>query len=57
MKRRKKERQLEQEELKRKREEEEAKIDAWRAKLQQEEDTKRRVCHWCSLVKKLERDD
>ncbi|KAK8396809.1 hypothetical protein O3P69_005047 [Scylla paramamosain] len=42
VKRRKKERQLEQEELKRKREEEDAKIDAWRAKLQQEEDTKRR---------------
>ncbi|MPC24378.1 Programmed cell death protein 7 [Portunus trituberculatus] len=42
VKRRKKERRLEQEELKRKREEEEAKIDAWRAKLQREEDTKRR---------------
>lgn len=42
VKRRKKERQLEQEDVKRRREEEEAKIDAWRAKLQQVEDTKRR---------------
>lgn len=41
VKRRKKETQLEKEQLKRKREEEEAEIDAWRAKLQREEESKR----------------
>lgn len=43
-KQRKKERILEKEQVRREREEKEAKIDAWRTKLQREQESKRRVC-------------
>lgn len=44
VKQRKKEKKLEKDQERREREEKEAKIDAWRAKLQREEVSKRQVC-------------
>lgn len=51
MKRRKKEKQLGKEKQKKARQEEEEKIDAWREKLEQEADEKRRVSNIVNSLK------